>query len=168
MPHYATLLGFLGLGSNMGDPVANVRQALSLLAARLPEVTASPVYRTEPQGLRDQDWFANCVAQVAVPAQLSPLDLLGIVREVETAMGRERTLRWGPRVIDVDILLVDGWTMQSDELQIPHPRLCERAFVLVPLQDLAPAIRIAGRTPAQWLAGLRYAVSGDRIQQAES
>jgi 2-amino-4-hydroxy-6-hydroxymethyldihydropteridine diphosphokinase len=86
---------------------------------------------------------------------------------IETAMGRVRHLRFGPRVIDIDILLLGDMQCQSKTLHIPHPRMVERAFVLVPLMHMAPDILILGRTPAQWLARLKYSVEGDLIRQPQ-
>jgi 2-amino-4-hydroxy-6-hydroxymethyldihydropteridine diphosphokinase len=164
-----TVDGYVSLGSNMGDPAANLQRALEALD-RTPGLAlggVSPVFRTEPQGLRDQEWFANCVARLLVDAALSPEDLLAATAAVEEGMGRERTTRWGPRVIDIDILLLGDAQWRSDRLQIPHPRMHERAFVLVPLMHLAPEVRIRGLCPSQWLSRLRYSVEGDRILQPE-
>lgn len=167
MPQHTMLYGYLSLGSNMGDPTSNIHRALSLIDQHLPGITASPLYRTEPQGLRDQAWFVNCVARVNVPPGMTPEGLLQTIRAVEEAMGRVRTLRWGPRSIDVDILLVDGWNVQREDLQIPHPRMLERAFVLVPLAELAPELLIAGQPAKHWLSRIRYRVEGDVIHQPE-
>lgn len=165
MSQHTLLEGFLSLGANLGEPEARIRQALSLIDQQLPGITASPLYRTEPQGLRDQNWFVNCVARVNVPPSMTPEGLLAVIRSVEEQMGRVRTVRWGPRVIDVDILMVRGWDVQTDELQIPHPRMLERAFVLVPLADLAPDVLICGHPPRHWLGRIRYSVEGDVIHQ---
>jgi len=167
MPHHTVTCGYLGLGSNMGDGPANLRLALDMLDALdgLTVDAVSPVFRTEPQGLTDQDWFANCAARITLDARWSPEGLLDATSGIEVAMGRVRTVTWGPRVIDIDILLLDDAEWRSDRLQIPHPRMCERAFVLVPLMHLAPDIRIRGLRPSQWLARLEYSVEGDLIRQ---
>ena len=167
MPHHTVTQAYLGLGSNMGDGPANLRRALELLDAvpGLAVEAVSPVFRTEPQGLADQDWFANCAARIRLDGTWTPETLLDATSGVEAAMGRVRTVVWGPRVIDIDILLLDGCERRSDRLQIPHPRMCERAFVLVPLMHLAPELRIRGLTPSQWLSRLAYSVEGDLIRQ---
>ena len=125
---------FLGLGSNLGDRRAFLRDAV----AALPDVVAvSPVYETEPVGGPDrQGRYLNVV--VELDTERSPRELLGIAHRLETAAGRVRTERWGPRTLDVDVLLVGDLVVDDDDLQVPHPRLGERAFVLIPLADLAP------------------------------
>ena len=167
MSQHNAVHAYVSLGSNMGDPLANVRFALKILeeAERLEVDAVSPVFWTEPQGMRDQDWFANCVARIRVDAGLSPEDLLDAVAGVETGMGRVRSTHWGPRIIDIDILLFGDMEWNAPRLQIPHPRMCDRAFVLVPLMHLAPNILIQGLCPSQWLSRLRYSVEGDRILQ---
>lgn len=159
---------YLGLGSNMGDPVANVHQAVKALndAPGLEVDAVSPIFRTEPQGMRDQDWFANCVTRIFVRAPYSPEELLDVLADIETRMGRVRTTHWGPRIIDIDLLLYGDVQWDSPRLQIPHPRMLERAFVLVPLMHLAPEISIQGLCPSQWLSRLPYRLEGDRILQA--
>lgn len=167
MPEQKHLHGFIGLGSNMGDPQNNIAQALKAVDA-FPDLSVdavSPMFWTEPQGLLEQNWFVNCVARIRVDASLSPQDLLAILAGIETSMGRERSVRWGPRIIDIDILLLGEIRMDNEILCIPHPRMLERAFVLVPLQCLAPDLCVQGRTPEQWLAKLRYVVENDRIRQ---
>jgi len=166
MPHHVQI-GYLSLGSNMGDPVANLKLALERLGkiSGIDVDAVSPVFRTEPQGLRDQAWFANCVARVLVDRGISPESLLDATSAVEEGMGRVRTLRWGPRVIDIDILLLDDTQWSSDRLQIPHPHMCDRAFVLVPLMHLAPDTLIGGLRPSQWLSRIPHTVEGDRILQ---
>lgn len=157
--------GYIGLGSNMGDREAYIRQALGALGrAKGVRVDAvSPIFQTEPQGLRDQAWFSNCVARIQTT--LDPETLLTVLAGIETELGRQRSEKWGPRTIDLDILLLGESVRNSETLQIPHPRMCERAFVLVPLMSLAPDILIGGRTPAQWLSRLVYSVNGDIIRQ---
>lgn len=160
--------GYIGLGSNMGDPGAYLRRALDALnGTEHTEVEdVSPVFRTEPQGLRGQAWFSNCVARIRTA--LGPEVLLAALAGIEARLGRVRELKWGPRTIDLDILLLGDIRWSSDTLEIPHPRMCGRAFVLVPLMHLAPDILIFGRTPAEWLSGLVYSVNGDAIRQEES
>lgn len=167
MSQHNAVYGYVSLGSNMGDPLANIHLALKILddAQGLEVDAVSPVFWTEPQGMRNQDWFANCVARLRVDDRFSPEDLLDAVAGVETWMGRVRSTHWGPRIIDIDILLFGDLEWNAPRLQIPHPRMCDRAFVLVPLMHLAPNILIRGLCPSQWLSRLRYSVEGDRILQ---
>lgn len=161
-------VGYVGLGSNMGDARANLERAVTQLR-QLADVTVeavSDVFRTEPQGLREQDWFANMVVRLSVAAQVTPEDLLDCLLSIENRMGRVRTAPWGPRCIDLDLLLLDGIERQSSRLTLPHPRLHERAFVLVPLRQLAPNILVHGHQPDHWLSTLNCTVDGDRIWQA--
>ena len=125
---------FLGLGSNLGDRWAHLRAAV----AAVPDVVAvSPVYETAPVGGPDgQGAFLNCV--VELDTQRSPRELLELCRELEQAAARVRLERWGPRTLDVDVLVVGDETVDEPDLTVPHPRMWERAFVLIPLHDLAP------------------------------
>jgi len=167
MPHHTVIRGYLGLGSNMGDGPANLRLALERLDALegLAVEAVSPVYRTEPQGLQDQDWFSNCVARIRLDVPRSPEELLDETARIEAGMGRVRTVVWGPRIIDIDILLLGDLEWRSDRLQIPHARMFERAFVLVPLMHVAPDMSVRGLTLSQWLSRLSYSVEGDLIRQ---
>jgi 2-amino-4-hydroxy-6-hydroxymethyldihydropteridine diphosphokinase len=128
-------LCYLGLGSNLEDPLHQLRKAGELLAEKVEVSGCSSIYKTEPQGLRDQNWFYNQVIQIKT--ELEPGELLEICREIETAGQRIRTIKNGPRTIDVDILLYGNLRIESPELILPHPRMTERAFVLIPLQELA-------------------------------
>ena len=126
----------IGLGTNQGERLNNLRLALDALSL-LPSTSVtdiSPVYETEPVGYADQPDFLNAVC--CVETELSPRALLGACLGIEAALGRIRTFRNGPRVIDLDLLLYEGVTMQTDELTLPHPRMGERAFVLCPLADI--------------------------------
>jgi 2-amino-4-hydroxy-6-hydroxymethyldihydropteridine diphosphokinase len=127
---------FLGLGSNLGDRRAHLRAAIERLAAVGP-TRVSPVYETAPVGgPTDQGPYLNLV--VELDTDLSPRALLVLCHELEQAAGRVRTERWGPRTLDVDVLLVDGETVDEHDLVIPHPRLWQRRFALAPLRDVAP------------------------------
>jgi 2-amino-4-hydroxy-6-hydroxymethyldihydropteridine diphosphokinase len=141
----------LGLGGNIGDPAAAMARALNLLDARVDcTVTAvSKLYRTPPWGKTDQAWFFNACA--AVRTLLSPEDLLDACLSIERQMKRERLERWGPRTIDIDVLTYGDVQQQSAVLELPHPRMTERGFVLMPLADFAADLTIAGRTVAAWL-----------------
>jgi 2-amino-4-hydroxy-6-hydroxymethyldihydropteridine diphosphokinase len=125
---------FLGLGSNLGDRWHYLRDAV----ANLPDVVrVSPVYETDPVGGPDgQGPYLNLVVELATA--LSPRQLLEAAHVAEAAAGRQRTTRWGPRTLDVDVLLVGEQVVDDSDLVVPHPRMWERAFVLVPLADLAP------------------------------
>lgn len=127
---------FLGLGSNLGDRAAHLRAAVEALR-RLGPVAVSPVYETDPVGgPDDQGPYLNLVVELETGA--SPRELLDTCQQLETAAGRVRSVRWGPRTLDVDVLWVEGVTVDEDDLVVPHPRLWERRFVLAPLHDLAP------------------------------
>ncbi|MDI3299000.1 MAG: 2-amino-4-hydroxy-6-hydroxymethyldihydropteridine diphosphokinase [Bacillota bacterium] len=149
--------GFLGLGANLGDREAQLRAALDLLAGddlRIEGVAG--LWETEPVGLREQPWFLNTVAEVAT--RLEPEALLRRALAVERALGRVRTVRWGPRTIDVDLLWLEGVVRSGAELTLPHPRMAERAFVLAPLAELAPGLRLpGGRTAREGAEALRAA-----------
>jgi 2-amino-4-hydroxy-6-hydroxymethyldihydropteridine diphosphokinase len=130
---------WLSLGSNIGDRydtlVGGVRY---LLGCGLALLDCSGVYETEPVGYEAQPYFYNMVIHVAT--LLEPLDLLGVCQRAEKAHRRERTIRWGPRTLDIDILLYDDLKLDLPELTLPHPRMGERAFVLGPLGDVAPGL----------------------------
>jgi 2-amino-4-hydroxy-6-hydroxymethyldihydropteridine diphosphokinase len=132
---------FLGLGSNLGDREENLRHALDLLSEHVALEKTSSVYETEPWGYKDQPHFLNCVCEGTTslgPGGLGPEELLALVKDVERRVGREPTFRNGPRLIDVDILFYGQQVVRAPWLEIPHPRLAERAFVLVPLAEIAP------------------------------
>lgn len=129
---------YLGLGANLGDKVDNCLRALKILSSSgQNQIQAvSSLYKTEPIGYREQDWFINCVAEMVT--SLSPCFLLQLLQEIEKQMGRTKTFQWGPRVIDLDILFYGTEVIEEADLIIPHPHLHERGFVLIPLAELAP------------------------------
>lgn len=133
-------VAYLGLGTNLGDRWANLRGALRLLASRpgLRLLRCSQVYETEPWGFTEQPPFLNCVAEVA--STLEPEALLARCKEIEERLGRLPGPRWGPRLIDVDILLYGTQVVELPHLEIPHPRLHLRAFALIPLAELASSV----------------------------
>jgi 2-amino-4-hydroxy-6-hydroxymethyldihydropteridine diphosphokinase len=143
----------LGLGGNVGDVVDAFVRALSSLAAH-PQIALrklSSVYRTPPWGKLDQPDFMNMAVliETALPAQ----ELLALCLDLERRNGRERRERWGPRTLDIDILIYGSASVDEPGLQIPHPRIAERAFVLAPLAEIAPGLLIAGSTVAElWRA----------------
>ncbi len=135
-------IAYIGLGSNVGDRLGYLRQALDRLHENDGvDVTAvSHVYETEPVGGPvDQGWFFNAVAQVSTTHQ--PMPLLATMHEVEATLDRVRTVKDGPRTIDLDLLLFGSEIRQDESLTLPHPRFAERAFVLVPMCDIAPDVR---------------------------
>lgn len=129
---------FLGLGSNLGDRLGNLQRAVDLLGRErdVRVVRSSRVWETNPVGGPPQPEYLNAV--IDVETTLEPLELLAACRRVEAALGREREIRWGPRTIDVDVLLLDGRALNGPDLTVPHPRMHERAFVLLPLIELDP------------------------------
>lgn len=128
---------YIGLGSNIGDKSENIRRALNLLNqnCEINITKISSFYETEPIGYEDQDWFINAVAELETDT--SPKELLGILLGIEQEMGRKREIQWGPRIIDLDLILYDQLCLNEPDLIIPHPRMHERAFVLVPLAEIA-------------------------------
>jgi 2-amino-4-hydroxy-6-hydroxymethyldihydropteridine diphosphokinase len=132
-------VAYIGLGSNLGDREQNVRDALARLA-ELGEVRASPFHETDPVGVIDQPKFVNAVAELST--RLGPCDLLESLLAIERELGRDRSReeRWGPRTLDLDLLLYGGEMIDEPGLTVPHPRLAERRFVLEPLHELVPGL----------------------------
>lgn len=157
---------FIGLGGNLGDPQKAMREALRMLAAS-PDIhiaAVSSLYRTPPWGKVDQPDFLNAVAEVETC--LEPRALLDFCLATESRLKRVRTERWGPRVIDMDILWFEGRCVDEAGLQVPHPRMGERAFVMVPLAEIAPALAVGEGTAAEMAAkldqgGIMIAARGD-------
>jgi len=131
---------YLSLGSNIGDRAKNIAKAIEALGARGVGVTKeSSLYETEPVELREQAWFLNSV--VKAETDLMPQQLMRALLAIEREMGRTRRVPKGPRLIDMDILLFGSSVVRTPELEIPHPRMAERRFVLLPLAEIAPAAR---------------------------
>jgi 2-amino-4-hydroxy-6-hydroxymethyldihydropteridine diphosphokinase len=128
---------YLSLGSNLGDRARNIAQAIQALAGHgVGLLNQSALYETEPVELRAQDWFLNCVVEVETNAE--PQKLMQVLLEIERSLGRERTVPKGPRIVDIDILLFGSAVVKEPRLEIPHPRMNDRRFVLVPLAQIAP------------------------------
>ncbi len=147
---------YLSLGSNIGDRVANLRKAIEELdKVRVKVQGVSSFYRTEPVDFSPQAWFLNCVVEATT--ELMPLQLLKAVKSAERAVGRRPGVSKGPRPIDIDILLYENVVVRSSVLTIPHARMSERRFVLVPLRELAPAARhpVTRRTVLEMLQETR-------------
>ena len=143
---------YLSLGSNLGDRRASLRKALRLLGEGVEIVKISSVYDTEPVGVGEQPRFLNLVCRVNT--DIGPMQLLSLIKGIEASMGRNLILRNAPRIIDIDIILYGDTIMESPELIIPHPRMRERAFVLVPFAEIAPEVV--------------HPVSGERIDDLSS
>ena len=147
-------VAYLSLGSNLGDRAANIRECISRLKDCGKVAGISSLYETEPMELLEQPWFLNCA--VELETSLSPPELLACIQTVEADLGRNRVVDKGPRTIDVDILLYDDLIVDESALQIPHPAMNQRRFVLEPLSEIAPQVlhpRL-GKSAAQMLAEL--------------
>ncbi|MDD2554063.1 MAG: 2-amino-4-hydroxy-6-hydroxymethyldihydropteridine diphosphokinase [Desulfotomaculaceae bacterium] len=145
---------YIGLGSNLGDKEANIRKALAMLE-EVPGIQVKKVaslYKTAPLYVTKQDWFLNTVAEVET--SLTAHEFLTLLKDTEKKLERAPTVRWGPRTIDLDILLFGSDKIESADLIVPHPRMIERAFVMVPLAEIAPRLCIPGRGRAGELARL--------------
>ncbi|MCW2275774.1 2-amino-4-hydroxy-6-hydroxymethyldihydropteridine diphosphokinase [Rhodoblastus acidophilus] len=135
----------LGFGANLGDSAGNIRRAVAFLGARgVVFEKISSLYSTKPWGVEDQPDFVNACA--VARTDLAPRALLALTQEAERALGRTPGLRWGPRVIDIDILLYEGIDFSDEKLVLPHPEMSRRAFVLHPLAEIAPDLRVKGST----------------------
>ncbi|MGD6903158.1 2-amino-4-hydroxy-6-hydroxymethyldihydropteridine diphosphokinase [Bacillus infantis] len=143
---------FIALGSNMGDRAANLREAIQMLSEHpgIDLASYSSIYETDPLGYEDQGEFLNMV--IAADTDRSPHELLEVCMSIEQRIGRKRDIRWGPRTIDLDILLYNHENMITEDLIIPHPRMKERAFVIVPLAEIGERTDVPGMdTPLEAL-----------------
>lgn len=129
---------YLGLGSNLGNRKSRLEEAIEQISKFATVKKTSSIYETEPWGLKDQPKFLNQV--IFVESILGPNELLSRLKKIEQQMGRKKSVHFGPRLIDLDILFYDDLIMKTDDLTIPHPYLTERAFVLVPLAEIAPTL----------------------------
>lgn len=154
---------YIGLGSNLGSSLDNLGTAISLMRRFAVEVQPSPVYRTSPQGFRNQPTFYNSVCRIST--RLTPFQLMGQLLEIEAVVGRRRTFRNAPRILDLDILLYNRLVIESPPLVLPHPRIAERLFVLRPLADIAPQLKhpVSGLTVGEMLWALPS--QGDSMEE---
>ncbi len=145
-----TLNAYLSLGANLGNREETLREAVRRLAKNedMKILAVSSLYETEPWGKTDQPRFLNLT--VSLQTRLSPESLLAVVQALETELGRVRHEHWGPRIIDIDILHIEGVERNTSELTLPHPYMTERAFVLIPLEEIASKLVVKGRTVAEW------------------
>ena len=151
---------YLSLGSNLGDRAANLRAAIrSLAGARFHVLRVSSIYETEPVGYLDQSWFLNCVVEGETTRK--PLELLESFRAMEMVFRSKKPFPNGPRILDIDILLYGDLYMNMPELQIPHPRMLERKFVLVPLAEIAPELQ-----HPTWPANIRVVLAASKDPSA--
>ena len=141
---------YLSLGANLGNREETLREAVRRLAKHedMKILAVSSLYETEPWGKTDQPRFLNLT--VSLQTRLSPESLLAVVQALETELGRVRHEHWGPRIIDIDILHIEGVERNTSELTLPHPYMTERAFVLIPLEEIASKLVVKGRTVAEW------------------
>lgn len=162
-PHRRAVRVALGLGSNVGDGPAHFAAAIAGLRRLGSDLALSPYYRTAPQGGPDQDDYLNAV--VVLDTELTPRELLAAVSGLEQAAGRERAERWGPRTLDIDILLFGDEVVDEPDLVIPHPSMTERRFVLEPLLAVWPDAALPG---GAGLASFLDRVAGQRVERVDA
>jgi 2-amino-4-hydroxy-6-hydroxymethyldihydropteridine diphosphokinase len=145
---------YLGLGTNLGDRLANLRSAIDAIADFAKVADVSRIYETAPVGMLDQPSFLNMA--LLIESDLEPLPLLKRLKDIEKDLGRTESVRWGPRLIDIDILLYDDLKFEDEALDIPHPRMTERRFAMAPLAEIAPHVThpVLGKTITELLGSL--------------
>lgn len=153
-PDREPISSLIGLGGNVGDVVGSMQHAINAIDNRqdCSVLAVSKVYRTPPWGITDQDWFFNACAEVQT--SLAPEALLDLLLTIELAQGRVRDQRWGPRTLDLDIIAYGDEAIETERLTIPHPRMGERAFVVIPLMDISPDRLIGGKSVRKYAASL--------------
>ena len=164
---------YLCLGSNEGDTEENLSCAIKSICEhnRIKLLAQSSVYKTEPQGDKEQEWFANQVIEIeyacSLPVEQAADTLMSYLLGVEAGMGRcrDEARRFGPRVIDIDIIFIENAVLTTSLVEIPHKRALERAFVLIPLQEIAPHISIQNIPISEALDSLEYRLDGNKIYQ---
>ncbi len=159
---------FISLGSNIGLCSKNLQKAIAAISTLggLKILDRSRLYHTEPQDMLKQPWFTNQVISVELEKQISPVMLLGFLKDMELKMGRSPGIPKGPRVIDLDILTFGDKIISSQELVIPHPQMKKRAFVLIPLQEISPDFIFPdGETIGEALKKIKFRVENDRVYQ---
>ena len=152
---------YLSLGTNLGDRELNLENALHFLSKEIVILKKSSLYETEPVGFQDQPWFLNMV--IEGETDLSPGDFLSLTQSIERKMKRVKTFVNGPRIIDVDILLYEDEKIETESLVIPHPRMLQRAFVMIPLYEISSDLMISGRNIADMMGNF----SGERINKKD-
>lgn len=160
---------YISLGSNIGDTHLNLAKAIAYIKDLhfVKGIKTSSIFLTEPMGLKDQPWFANQVAKITLMG-ITPISFLKELLKIEQLLGRKREIRWGPRTIDLDLLLFDKQIINTEELTLPHPRLIQRAFVLIPLLEIEPDISLPnGKRLSLYLEEIDFTVKGNKIWQNE-
>ena len=161
-------IAYIGIGSNIGDKIHQCEKAISeiLKIDRHILLAKSSFFKTQPIGYTDQDWFVNGV--IKIETDLEPPDLLRALKDIESRLGRRETFQWGPRQIDLDILFFDDKEIQLGELQVPHPRLHERQFVLIPIVEIDQGLihPILKKTVGELLKNLREDQGVEKIQSS--
>lgn len=152
---------YLGIGGNIGDTKSNIEETIMLLDKnpKIEVIKVSSLYETEPVGYTNQDWFLNIVTEIET--SLNPMELLKVCQDIENELKRVRTIRWGPRTIDVDILLYEDYKSDNEVLTIPHPRMTTRAFAMIPLYEINQDLVINGRNIEDIVENLK----GEKIRK---
>jgi len=159
-------IAYIGIGSNLGDKIDQCKRAISeiLKADHHRLLAKSPFFKTQPVGYTAQDWFVNGV--IKIETDLEPFDLLKTIKTIESKLGRVKTFQWGPRSIDLDILFFNEREIKAEGLQIPHPLLHERQFVLIPLAEIDPGLihPVLKKTVQELLENLKQDQGVEKIQ----
>jgi 2-amino-4-hydroxy-6-hydroxymethyldihydropteridine diphosphokinase len=161
-------IAYIGIGSNLGDKTDQCEKAISeiLKVDRHKLLAKSSFFKTQPMGYTSQDCFVNGV--IKIETNLEPIDLLRTLKTIESNLGRLKTFRWGPRLIDLDILFFDEREIQTEELQVPHPLIHERQFVLIPLVEIDPGLihPVLGKTVQELLENLKQDQGVEKLQSS--